>query len=207
MTSTLRNDTLAEAATASVDGTSAASTDDLDQSADIAAAVIDMVRQFSGIKSRVTSGTDGDQSPMFLLVKLAHHGPRRATDLAELVGADPSTVSRQVASLVKGGMLERRADPDDGRASILVPTELGRQRIEEYGRRRAVTMRPVIADWSAQDRHDLLRLLRKYTAGIETHRDEIVSLLLEHHGGGSESRTKASEPDPTLNTELGKVNH
>jgi DNA-binding MarR family transcriptional regulator len=208
MTSTLRNDTIANEVTASVDESPAATgTDDLDQSADIAAAVIDMVRQFSGIKSRVASGTDGDQSPMFLLVKLAHHGPRRASDLAELVGADPSTVSRQVASLVKSGMLERRADPDDGRASILVPTELGRQRIEEYGRRRAVTMRPVIADWSAQDRHDLLRLLRKYTAGIETHRDEIVSLLLEHHGRGSESRKKASEPDPTLNTELGKVNH
>ena len=98
---------------------------DLAESADIAAAVIDMVRQFSGIKSRVVSGPEADHSPMFLLVKLAQHGPSRASDLAELVCADPSTVSRQVASLVKCGLLERRADPDDGRASILVPTELG----------------------------------------------------------------------------------
>src|SRR6476646_10065066 len=145
----------------------------LDESADIAAAVIEMVKQFSGIKSRVTSGPESDHSPMFLLYKLARYGPSRASDLAELVCADPSTVSRQVASLVKGGLLQRRADPDDGRASILVPTELGRQRVKEYGRRRAVTMKPVIADWSAEDRHDLLRLIRKYTAGIETHRDEI----------------------------------
>jgi DNA-binding MarR family transcriptional regulator len=211
MTSTLtpvgNGDDATTADAAAGDVTEDSNTDDLDESADIAAAVIDMIRQFSGIKSRVTAGPDGDHSPMFLLVKLAHHGPKRASDLAELICADPSTVSRQVASLVKGGLLERRADPDDGRASILVPTELGRQRIEEYGRRRAVTMKPVIADWSAQDRQDLLRLLRKYTAGIETHREEIVSLLLEQHGRGPESRKKASASDLMLNTELRKEDH
>jgi DNA-binding MarR family transcriptional regulator len=153
----------------------------LDESADIAAAVIEMVKQFSGIKSRVTSGPEADHSPMFLLYKLARYGPSRASDLAELVCADPSTVSRQVASLVKGGLLERRADPDDGRASILVPTALGLARVEEFSRRRAVTMQPVIADWSPQDRIDLLRLIRKYTEGIESHREEIISILLEHH--------------------------
>jgi hypothetical protein len=42
-------------------------------------------------------------------------------------------------------------------------------------------MQPVIADWSPQDRIDLLRLLRKYTEGIESHREEIISILLEHH--------------------------
>ncbi|MET0865299.1 MAG: MarR family transcriptional regulator [Nakamurella sp.] len=161
--------------------TASADTATLDESAEIAAAVIDMVKQFGGIKSRVFAGPEADHSPMFLLVKLANHGPRRASDLAELVCADPSTVSRQVASLVKGGLLERRADPDDGRASILVPTELGLARVDEYRRRRAVTMQPVIADWSAQDRIELLRLVRKYTEGIEKHREEIISILLEHH--------------------------
>ena len=101
-----------------------------------------MMRQFNGIKSRVTTGPDGDHSPLFLLVKLAQHGPRRASDLAEQVCADPSTVSRQVASLVKAGLIERRADPADGRASILVPTELGWQRVREHAQRRGVTMQP-----------------------------------------------------------------
>lgn len=180
MTSTLR-------AVPEVDqdaGTLGAPADDapgLDESAAIAAAVIEMMKQFTGIKSRVTSGPEADHSPMFLMSKLAQHGPSRASDLAELVCADPSTVSRQVASLVKGGLLERRADPDDGRASILVPTELGRDRVEGFSRRRAATMQPVIADWSQKDRIDLLRLIRKYTEGIESHRDEIISILLEHH--------------------------
>ena len=154
---------------------------ELAESADIATAVIDLVRQFSSIKSRVVSGPEADHSPMFLLVKLAKHGPSRASDLAGLVCADPSTVSRQVSSLVKSGLLERRSDPDDGRASILVPTALGLEKVAAYGRRRAAVMQPVIADWSAQDRIDLLRLIRKYTEGIESRREEIVSILLEHH--------------------------
>ena len=138
----------------------------LEESAEqLASAMIAMVRQFNGIKSRVT-GPEGDTSPLFLLVKLATRGPSRASDLAEQVCADPSTVSRQVAALVKAGLIERKADPDDGRASILVPTELGLVRVREHSRRRGATMRPVIAEWSQQDRDDLLRLVRKYTDGI-----------------------------------------
>jgi DNA-binding MarR family transcriptional regulator len=159
---------------------------ELEESAEeIASGVIGMMRQFNIIKSRVALGSDGDTSPIFLLIKLAHLGPRRASDLAEQLCADPSTVSRQVASLVKGGLVERQADPDDGRASILVPTELGRSKVREHARRRGATMKPVIADWSAQDRDDFLRLMNKYIEGIEAHREQMISIMLEHHGKGT----------------------
>jgi len=159
---------------------------ELDESAEqIAASVITMMRQFNTIKSRVALGSEGDTSPLFLLVKLAHLGPRRASDLAEQLCADPSTVSRQVASLVKSGLVERQADPDDGRASLLVPTELGRVKVREHAHRRGATMKPVIADWSAQDRDDFLRLMNKYIEGIEAHREQMISIMLEHHGKGT----------------------
>lgn len=152
---------------------------DHDQAAEIGSAVLQLVRVYTSIRARVTSGPDGDLSPLFLLVKLAHYGPSRASDLAEQMCADPSTVSRQVSSLVKAGLVERRADPDDGRASILVPTGLGVHRVRDYERRRGATVLPVVGDWSAEDRDDLLRLLRKYTAGVEERRDAIVSIMLQ----------------------------
>jgi len=176
MTSTLR----------SSDPPAVTEPDELEESAEqIASSVIGMMRQFASIKSRVGVGPDGDTSPLFLLVKLAHLGPRRASDLAEQLCADPSTVSRQVAHLVKGGLVERQADPDDGRASILVPTELGRAKVREHSRRRGAALKPVIADWSAQDRSDFLRLITKYTEGIEAHRERMISLMLEHHEKGA----------------------
>src|SRR5262249_38679467 len=54
-----------------------------------------------------------------LLVYLVEHGPRRLGALADAVHSDISTVSRQVSALVKLGLVERRADPDDGRVSLL----------------------------------------------------------------------------------------
>ena len=137
----------------------------------LAGAVLDLLHKYNGIKARMVSGPEADQSPLFLLVKLVLGGPkRRASELAAALCADPSTVSRQVAPLVKGGLVERQADPDDGRASILVPTEAG-CRVEQHRERRGTAIAPVIADWSAQDRATFLRLLRRYTEGIETHRD------------------------------------
>ena len=151
---------------------------EIEQAGEIGSVIIQLVRLYGSIRARVTSGPDGEPSPLFLLVKLAHLGPSRASDLAEYMCADPSTVSRQVSSLVKSGLIERRADPADGRASILVPTELGAQRVREQERRRGDTVIPVLTDWSVEDRDNLLRLLRKYTDGVEERRDEIVSIML-----------------------------
>jgi len=147
-----------------------------EQAGEIGSVILQLVRLYGSIKSRLTS--DGEPSPLFLLLKLAHLGPSRASDLAEYMCADPSTVSRQVSSLVKSGLIERRADPADGRASILVPTELGAQRVREQERRRGETVLPVLNGWPIEDRDDLLRLLRKYTEGLEERRDEIISIML-----------------------------
>ncbi len=150
-------------------------------SADIGSAVVDLMRQLHGIKARLAAGPEADHSPLFLLVKLAHTGPPRASALADLVGADPSTVSRQVASLVKAGFVERQADPNDGRACLLVPTELGLSKVSEYKARQAVAMAPIVGDWSVEDRADFIRLLRRYVSSIDTHRDDVIATLIAHH--------------------------
>jgi len=48
-----------------------------------------------------------------------------AKELAARSGLDPSTVSRAVAAMVAQGLVERRADPHDGRATVLAPTAAG----------------------------------------------------------------------------------
>ena len=66
-----------------------------------------------------------------------------------------------------------------------MPTELGRAKVREHTERRGAALKPVIADWSAEDRTDFLRLITKYTEGIEAHREELISLMLEHHRKGA----------------------
>ena len=57
--------------------------------------------------------------------RLVIDGPHRSNALAEAAHSDPSTVSRQVAALVRIGYVERRPDPADGRACLLAATDEG----------------------------------------------------------------------------------
>jgi len=54
-----------------------------------------------------------------------------AKELAARSGLDPSTVSRTVATLVALGLIERRADPHDGRATVLALTGAGEMLLAE----------------------------------------------------------------------------
>src|ERR1700709_2706144 len=60
-----------------------------------------------------------ERAAFILLVPLVKDGPRRLSTLADAVHSDVSTVSRQVAQLVKLGLVVRQPDPSDGRASLL----------------------------------------------------------------------------------------
>jgi MarR family transcriptional regulator, organic hydroperoxide resistance regulator len=59
----------------------------------------------------------------------------RQSTLAEHLGVEPPTVTRMVQRLERGGMIERRTDPVDGRAQLVHPTP--RSRLLESMVRRA----------------------------------------------------------------------
>lgn len=59
----------------------------------------------------------------------------RLSELADRLVVERPTVTRMVARLERSGLVERRADPDDGRASLLYPTP--RSRLMEPALRRA----------------------------------------------------------------------
>src|SRR3954469_9040377 len=65
----------------------------------------------------VPAGLDAAAFP--LLHTLVRCGPRRQGELAEQALLDPSTVSRYVGQLARAGYVERRPDPQDGRAGQL----------------------------------------------------------------------------------------
>jgi DNA-binding MarR family transcriptional regulator len=50
---------------------------------------------------------------------------RTPTELAATLGMPPTTISRHVARLADGGLVERDPHPEDGRSYLLRPTEAG----------------------------------------------------------------------------------
>jgi DNA-binding MarR family transcriptional regulator len=109
-----------------------------------------LMRLVHALKSQ-QAGESRDRAALVLLYPLVRLGPLRQGALADLVHADPSTVSRHVAALVEQGLVRRVADESDGRASQLVVTEAGEAALEALRRERESHLERVTADWSAED--------------------------------------------------------
>lgn len=103
-----------------------------------------------------------------LLAHLVTEGPMRTTALAEAVHADTSTVSRQTAALVRHGLLERRADPVDGRASLLAATLAGEDAFDSYRKRNNGIIADVVRDWPVTRIYQLVTLLDQFVSDFET---------------------------------------
>ncbi|MDN5856339.1 MAG: MarR family winged helix-turn-helix transcriptional regulator [Actinomycetia bacterium] len=84
----------------------------------------------------------------WLLRYLLNNGDARAGDIAAAYEIDASVVSRQVGCLVGRGLVERRTDPADARASLLTLTEAGREELAEFDRVYAAYLAERFDDWS-----------------------------------------------------------
>ena len=72
-----------------------------------------------------------DRAAYLLLNRLDQEGPMGVKALAEGMGIDSSTVTRQVAPLVDTGLVKRTSHPEDGRAVVLALSPRGRARLDE----------------------------------------------------------------------------
>jgi DNA-binding MarR family transcriptional regulator len=96
-----------------------------------------------------------------LLALLEDAGPLRASDLVLRLGLDKSTVSRQVATLVELGFVDRTADPADGRAQVLTPSAEGSARLAEIRDVRRARWETDLSGWPAEDVASLAELLSR----------------------------------------------
>jgi DNA-binding MarR family transcriptional regulator len=94
-----------------------------------------------------------------LLALLQDAGPLRASDLVTRLGLDKSTVSRQIASLVDLGLVDRTADPADGRAQVLTPSREGAARLSHIREVRRARWESDLSGWPAEDVATLGELL------------------------------------------------
>lgn len=120
----------------------------------------------------VKARKDGvERAAYVLLARLVIDGPHRSNALAEAVHSDPSTVSRQVAALVKIGYVERRPDPADGRACLLAATAEGHRVFEANRDHRNRAISDITSDWDEADRERLVELMDRFTTALENHHE------------------------------------
>ncbi|MEV6345103.1 MarR family transcriptional regulator [Actinoplanes sp. NPDC051851] len=114
-----------------------------------------------------TGDLGAEFSALMLLLPLQAGGPMRVTDLADLKQADPSTISRQAAQLVKAGLARREADPADGRASRLAVTEAGEHACEQLRAARTALLERALSTWPADRIAVFTRLFEEFNDSVE----------------------------------------
>jgi DNA-binding MarR family transcriptional regulator len=133
-----------------------------------------LLRRSRAISSRLAAELhpDLDGAAYGLLALLQDTGPLRASDLVARLGLDKSTVSRQVGTLVRLGLVDREADPADGRAQVLTPSPEGSARLSRIREARRARWEEDLAGWPLHDVGTLADLLHRFNALRAAREDE-----------------------------------
>ena len=146
-----------------------------------ASAVHSLMRSVRKAKARMMSRGDVESAAQTLLHIVAVEGPMRTSALAANAHSDLSTVSRQVAGLVADGLLERRADPADGRACLLALTPEGDAIVAQHEQARAAFFAEVLDGWSTDELRQFAGLLGKFTASWDqVHAAHLAEQTAQH---------------------------
>jgi DNA-binding MarR family transcriptional regulator len=155
--------------------------------ADVADRFVALMHAFNRARAKFLAAAqhDVDWSAQVVLKTLANRGPMRSSDLACVMQADPSTVSRQVSALVKEGLLERQADPDDGRASLLALTPAAGDVIADHDQVRLGFFAHLLEGWSERDLRRFAGDLDRFTQAYEAANDSFIAARLNQTQKGS----------------------
>ena len=130
------------------------------------------VEDFNSVFIRLAASDRLSFSALSVLHTLSRVGPCRLSDLVRTEQIKQPALTSAVAKLERDGLIERRPDPSDGRASMLSLTADGQSIVSRRHADRAERLSSLIDRLSPADRTRLLSI-----AGVL---DQVVQLAGEH---------------------------
>lgn len=142
--------------------------DDGTTGAQVFAAVSEIVRwaRRPEFQRHVFGSATDELSPVevSILEYIALNGPLRLSELAARQGVDKSTITPQVRGLERKGLVERRNDPTDARASLLTISGRGQALQQQFSAAGSEVFDGILATWSREDREALGSMLARFAA-------------------------------------------
>jgi DNA-binding MarR family transcriptional regulator len=108
------------------------------------------------------AGIPLDRALFPLLVGIERFGPIGVVELADRVGRDYTTVSRQVGKLESLGLVLRRDSAADRRVREAIIAPKGKAMTDLVDAARERIGRAIFKTWEARDIDELVRLMRKF---------------------------------------------
>jgi DNA-binding MarR family transcriptional regulator len=112
------------------------------------------------------AGISLDRALFPLLVVIERRGPIGVVDLADRVGRDYTTVSRQVAKLEGLGLVKRQTATADRRVSQATVTAKGKAMADAVDKARERIVGAMFATWDDRDVKELVRLMRMFADAV-----------------------------------------
>jgi len=112
------------------------------------------------------AGVRLDRALFPLLVRLGMSGALSVGDLADQVGRDHTTVSRQLAKLEDLGLVARQAADADRRVKAAALTVEGEAVVQAIAGARRRLLSRALADWSEDDRTHLADLNQRFVDSL-----------------------------------------
>lgn len=102
----------------------------------------------------------------FQIVQWLHGaGAMRSMQIADGLAMDRSALSRALKQLTQAGLVEAHIDPQDGRATVYMLTEVARARMHDALASKGMRYEQRLAAWSNADIGQLAALLRRLNEG------------------------------------------
>ncbi len=122
-------------------------------------------------RALVTSaGVDVDRAAYLVLRMLHVDGAARISDLAAVMGVEPSTASRHVHMLEQRGWVNKRNDAADRRVAVAEVTARGRDLVEQIEAERRRIFDRTLAGWPDADLDTFAGLFERFA-------DDLASAL------------------------------
>ena len=133
---------------------------------DLHGAVLDIVGMINGPERDEMmireAGIQLDRALFPLLVLVERFGPIGVVELADRVGRDYTTVSRQLAKLESLSLIKRQPGTEDRRVREAVVAPKGKAMTDRIDAARERVLKAGFKDWSEKDVDTLARLMRKF---------------------------------------------
>ena len=113
------------------------------------------------------AGIPLDRALFPLLVGIERFGPIGVVELADRVGRDYTTVSRQVAKLETLGLVRRQQSAADRRVRETVISPKGKAMTDLVDAARERIGRAIFESWETHDIDELVRLMRKFADAVK----------------------------------------
>jgi len=108
-------------------------------------------------RMRQEAGADLGPSQMTALATVERRGPLAPSEIAAAEGIRRPTVTRIVARLAEAGLVQRTADPDDGRGALVSITAEGSELLKEMRRAKTAYLVQHLGDLDPEDAAALTR--------------------------------------------------